>query len=178
MDRGGHIHYNVKMKNISIKQAGAADIPTLEGILTDTVRWLAELGLLLWHAEDVLWPKLSESYRLDDFYIACLDGVPAGCMSLSDYDPLFWPDIRKGEALFIHKLAVTGSARKAGVPDALIDFAKKECVRRHVPSLRVDCDALRPKLRALYERNGFVYVETKKMDLRTVFEVAMYVYFP
>ena len=164
------------MTNITIKQAREADIPVLESILLDTVKWLDELGQSLWYSEDMTWSKLSESYQIHDFYIAFSNGVPAGCMSLTDYDPFFWPDINKGEALFIHKLAVTKTARKSGVADKLIDFAKSECIARHIPTLRLDCDATRPKQRAVYERNGFICVEEKKMGVKRVFEVAMYVY--
>ena len=159
------------MNIITIKQAAEADIPALESILLDTVKWLDELGQSLWYAEDMVWKKLSESYQINDFYIAFYDGVPVGCMSLTDYDPFFWPDVKKTEALFIHKLAVTKSSRKSGVADALIDFAKAECAARNIPTLRLDCDATRPKQRAVYERNGFVCVEEKKMGVKRVFEL-------
>ena len=165
------------MSNITIKQVTEADIPVLESILLDTVKWLDEIGQSLWYAEDMVWNKLSESYRLDSFYIAYSDGVPTGCMSLTDHNPFFWPDVQEGEALFIHKLAVINAARKLGIADALIDFAKDECAARKIPTLRLDCDAMRPKQRKVYERNGFICVGEKEMGVKHVFEVAMYVYF-
>ncbi|MCL2055926.1 MAG: GNAT family N-acetyltransferase, partial [Oscillospiraceae bacterium] len=125
---------------------------------------------------EITWDALSKNYKIGDFYIAYADDIPAGCMALIDYDPFFWPDVQKGEALFIHKLAVIKAARKSGVADSLIDFAKNECVTRKIPTLRLDCDAMRPKQRIVYERNGFICVGEKKMGVKRVFNLAYYVY--
>lgn len=164
------------MNGITIERAREADIPAIEGILLDAVRWLDELGQSLWYAEDMAWDRLSQAYPLDSFYIARIDGIPAGCMSLIDHDPAFWPDVAKGEALFLHKLAVTEAARKSGVADSLIDFAKEECVKRRIAALRLDCDAMRPKQRAVYERHGFVRVGERAIRVKRVQRLAMYVW--
>ena len=159
------------MSNIAIKQAQEADISVLESILFDTVNWLDEMGQPLWGLNEVKWDTLSKNYKIGDFYIAYADGIPSGCMALVDYDPFFWPNVKKGESLFIHKLAVTKGARKSGVADTLIDFFKKHGAERGVKTLRLDTHALRPRLRAFYERHGFVFVEAKvfKGDRHTAF---------
>ena len=92
-------------------------------------------------------------------------------MAVVDYDPLFWPDVKEGESLFVHKLAVTKAARKTGVADTLMDFFKKQGAERGVKTLRLDTHALRPKLRAFYERHGFVFnmVKVFKGDRHTAF---------
>ena len=149
------------MGDIAIKQAREGDIPVLEGILSDTVNWLNEMAQPLWGADEVTWNALSQSYRIGDFYIAYLDGKPSGCMALVDYDPLFWPNVERGESLFIHKLAVAKAARKSGVSDALIGFFKAQGAARGAKALRLDTHALRPKLRAFYERHGFALVEVR-----------------
>jgi GNAT superfamily N-acetyltransferase len=172
------------MSDITIKQAQENDIPTIEGILRDTVNWLNEMGQPLWSADEVTWDKLSGNpqtgahyisgnYKASDFYIAYLGGAPAGCMALIDYDPSFWPDVKKGESLFIHKLAVTKAARRSGVSDALMDFFKERGKDRGVKALRLDTDASRKKTRAFYERHGFVLVNTRMLG---PFDVAFYVY--
>ena len=158
---------------IKIKQARDEDIPVIENILLDTVGWLNETGRPMWGAEEIKWGALSKKYPAGSFYIAYFNGVPAGCMAIIDHDPFFWPDIKRGESLFIHKLAVTKSARKTGVADALIDFFKDRGAARGVKTIRLDTHALRPKLRLFYERHGFVRAETKIMG---EFHVAFYVY--
>jgi len=149
------------MNNITIKQARENDIPVIESILLDTVNWLNEKEQPLWSEEDVSWEKLSRNYKIGDFDIAYLNGIPCGCMAMVDCDPFFWPDIKQGEALFIHKLAVKKAARKSGVADALIDFFKKKGAECGVKSICLDTHALRPKLRSFYERHGFVLIEVK-----------------
>jgi len=149
------------MGNVIIKQAEQGDVPVLENILRDTVNWLNGMGQPLWGADEITWDALSRNFQIGDFYIAYAGGAPSGCMALVDFDPFFWPDIKKGESLFIHKLAVTKAARKSGVADALINFFKERGAARGVKTLRLDTHALRPRLRAFYERHGFVFVEVK-----------------
>ena len=161
------------MNNITIKQATGNDIPLLESILLDTVNWTKEMGQPMWSASDVKWESLSNHYQTGDFYIAYSNGKPSGCMAIVDHDPFFWPDVKKGESLFIHKLSVIQSARKTGVADTLIDFFKEQGTIRGVKTLRLDTHALRPKLRAFYERHGFVFVHVKVFngDRHTAFYI-------
>ena len=161
-------------KDITIIQAQDDDIIIVENILLDAVNWLNEMGQPLWGENEVRWDALSINYRIDDFFVAYIDGNPAGCMALVDYDPFFWPDVKRGESMFIHKLAVTKAARKSGAADALMDFFKRQGAERGVKTLRLDTHALRPKLRAFYERHGFVHVGTK--IYKNGFHTAFYIY--
>ena len=148
------------MNNITIKRAQGGDIPAIEGIYRDTVAWLCEMGQSLWAASDLTWDALSKLYRLDDFYIAYLNGAPAGSMVLVDFDPFFWPEAAKGQSLFLHKLAIKKSARKTGVADAMMDFFKQEALSRGIKTVELETHAARPRLRAFYERHGFGFVKT------------------
>ena len=162
-----------KMGEIVIRQAREGDVFDIERVMLDAVRWLIELGQPLWGEDEVRWDSLSKKHAAGDFHIAYMDGEPSGCLAIIDYDPFFWPDIRKGESLFIHKFAVTKAARKTGVSDALINYSKKLCAVLHIKTLRLDTDAQRPKTRAFYERHGF-----ELAGLRSVgdFHQAFYVY--
>jgi len=162
------------MNDIVIKKANESDVPVIEAILLDAVNWLNEMDQPLWDADEVMWDTLSKSYRTDEFFIAYINGEPAGCHVIVDYDPFLWPDIKKGESLFMHKLAVTGRARKTGVAGAMMDNFKKQGVLRGIKTLRLDTHALRPRLRAFYERHGFVCVDIK--FLWDEFHVAFYEY--
>ena len=146
---------------IEIRKASEADIPVIEDILLDVVNWLDSTGNSLWTKEQVSWKRLSKDFSPEDFCIAYLDGEPAGCMALVDYDPLFWPEIPKGESLFIHKLAVKRRAAGKGVANALIGFAKDECIKRNMDYIRLDCHQFRYKVRKIYENEGFVCVDER-----------------
>ena len=158
---------------MTIKQATNTDIPIIESILLDNVSWVSEMGQPLWSTDDAMWEKLSKSFQIGEMYISYLEGVPSGCMAIIDHDPFFWPGVPKGESLFIHKLAVTKSARMSGLSDMMMDFFKEQGVVRGVKTLRLDTDALRPKTRAFYERHGFDLVDVKIMGK---FHVALYAY--
>ena len=164
------------MNEITVKQAVQSDIPVLENILLDTVEWLNEINQPLWSAKDIEWDSLSKKYKINDFFIAFLNGVPSGCMVLIDYDPFFWPEIKKGESMFMHKLAVTKATRKSGVSDALIDFFKQQGKLNEKETIRLDVSAWRQKLRAFYERHGFVSVGVKICENDPRKNTALYVY--
>jgi GNAT superfamily N-acetyltransferase len=148
---------------VEIITASEKDIPIIEDILMDTVRWLDSIGQPLWREDQITWARLSKDFSASDFFIALLDGVPAACMAVVDYDPVFWPDIKKGSSLFIHKLAVKRFAAGKGLSDTLIAYAKKMCIEQGIAALRLDCHSLIPKQRAVYERNGFICVDEKKL---------------
>lgn len=146
---------------ISIRKATEDDIPVIKEIMDDVLNWLASTGRPLWEREDVSWRGLSKYYQIGDFYIASLEEKPMGLMALVDHDPAFWPDIQKGGSLFIHKLAVKRQGAKQGVSQALIGFAKEEAIRHGIYEVRLDTHRFRPKVRTLYEGEGFVCVGEK-----------------
>jgi N-acetylglutamate synthase-like GNAT family acetyltransferase len=164
------------MSNIIIRQATEKDIPVVESILLDTINWLKEIEQSLWSSESVTWEALSKKHKICDFYIAYLDGKPSGCMAIIDYDPFFWPDVKKGESLFVHKVAVIKAARKSGVSDALINYFKEQGTLRGVSAVRLDVHAKRSRVRAFYERHGFILVKIKEFggDRDTAFYVYQY----
>lgn len=146
---------------IAIRQASKDDIPVIEGILLDAVNWLDSTGNSLWTKEQVTWAGLSRYYSAENFYLAYLDGEAVGCVALVDHDPLLWPDIQKGESLFIHKLAVKRTGAGKGVSKALIDLAKAECKDRNIKHIRLSCHQFHDKVRKIYENEGFVCVDER-----------------
>jgi len=157
--------------------ASENEIPLIEDILFDTVRWLDSIGQPLWHENQITWERLSKDFIASDFKIAMLGGIPAACMAIVDYCPLIWPDIEKGQSLFIHKLAVKRFAAGKGLSDSLITHAKKMCKDKGIYALRLDCDKDRPKLRSLYERNGFICVAEKDLVFTNIkYPIAFYKY--
>jgi GNAT superfamily N-acetyltransferase len=143
------------MSSIAIRQADLGDTSIIEDILLDVVQWLDSNNMHQWERKNVLWEHLQQFYRVDDFCLAYSEKNPVGCMALTDYDPVFWPDIPRGKSLFIHKMGVKRIARGKGVFDALIGYAKDSCIKRGIPWIHIDCHQSRTKVRALYEKHGF-----------------------
>lgn len=152
------------MNNIAIKQAVDYDIPVIEGILLDTVNWLSEMGQPLWEERETKWSFLSTRYSIDEFYIALIDGKPSGCMVLTKHRPFYWMDEDTSNSLFVHKLAVVKVAKHMGVGNCLIEYAKEYASKRNISAIRLDCDEYRPKLRAFYEKHGFVCLGTRVLE--------------
>lgn len=55
----------------------------------------------------------------------------------------------------------------------MIEQAIKECKKRNIVFLKLDCDASREKLCSFYEKFGFTQVDRKMMG---IFDVAFYEY--
>lgn len=156
-----------------VKKANEQDVSTIEEILLDAVDWMSRCGLQnQWNESNIRWSNLSKTYKIDDFYIAYYNEVPAACMALTDQDTTYWPELSKGEALYLHKLAVKRCFSGRGFSKELIDFAKEFAYHQSIPSIRLNCNPHRSRLRALYEKEGFQCIGE-----RTFFaDTALYVY--
>jgi GNAT superfamily N-acetyltransferase len=157
-----------------VKQANENEIPIIEEILLDAVYWMYSNGLEnQWDEFNVKWSSLSKKYEIFCFYIAYENNIPTACMALTDYDPIYWPDIPKGESLYLHKVAVKRSFAGKGFSKELIDFAKNIAHKLNIKTLRLNCNQHRSKLRAIYEKEGFVCVEEK--TILESYDIALYV---
>ena len=143
-------------------------------MLLEATRWLNSINQPLWTESDVSWDNLSKRFNYDDFYIAYCNEEPAGCIAVIDYDPEIWPEIEKGNSLFLHYVVVSRSFAKHGVADELLEFSKQLAHIRKIP-IRLDCNRFRKKLRDLYESHGWVYVG-KKYFKEKVYHSALYIY--
>lgn len=156
-----------------IKQATIEDRTAIEAILGDAVRWMKIRGLdNLWNEQNTKWEVLSKSYQIEDFYIAFEEGQPVGCMALTDVDQTYWPEVKKGEALYLHKLAVKGEARGKGISIALMNYARGKAKMENIQTIRLDCNAKREKLRKLYEGQGFKWI--RNVTVSSGYELALY----
>jgi hypothetical protein len=54
------------------------------------VNWLSKSGMQnTWNESNIKWTDLSKSFKINDFYIAYQNELPAACMALTDFDPTF-----------------------------------------------------------------------------------------
>ena len=140
---------------IRVRQATAADVGTIESLLLEAAAWVDALGVVMWEAGELEREEVERDVAAGQFFVAEADGDPAGILRFQLEDELFWPDLRPGRSAFVHRIVVHRAYKGTGVSAALLQWAAdraRELGRHH---LRLDCDANRPKLRALYERFGF-----------------------
>ncbi len=138
-----------------IRRAAPEDASTVSGILTEAARWLTETGRPLWREDELQLSNIIGDVTSGQFFIAECDGSPEGVVRFQLEDERFWPEVPVGESTYIHRLAVSRQFGGCGIASALLDWAVGRTRELHRTYLRLDCEATRPKLRAIYANYGF-----------------------
>ena len=151
------------------------DTDTAIDIMREAAQWLIDAGKPMWDLDRINREYITNP--ADEFHMARVDGEGAAACLLSFHDPFFWPDIPPGASGFVHKLAVRRRFAGQGLGEAMLAHSAKCCLARDIPMLRLDTDANRPGLCALYERSGFTQVGIRRIYASFVgktLDVAMY----
>jgi GNAT superfamily N-acetyltransferase len=144
------------MARMHIRQARSPDAPAVAAILHEAATWLADRGTPMWRANELEVTRIAGDVGAGLYWLAEA-GEPAGTMRLQLSDPEFWPDVPEGSSVFLHRLAVRRQFAGGQVSSALLSFAAAWTRERGRRFLRLDCEARRPRLRAIYERAGFTH---------------------
>jgi GNAT superfamily N-acetyltransferase len=140
---------------VEIGPAAAEDSAVVHEMLIEAARWVDALGIVMWEDGELDADLVRIEIAAGLFFLARVDGRPAGAIRFQIEDLLFWPDIPQHDSAFVHRLVVTRRYRAQGISTALLAWAVQHARALGKRTLRLDCDADRPKLRALYERFGF-----------------------
>lgn len=140
---------------IAIRQAQPADAAVVEAMLVEAAQWVDALGEVMWETGELAPARIAAEIAAGQFYLALAGGEPAGAIRFQLADELFWPDLPAGESAFVHRLVVRRRYKGQGMSTALLRWAVEHARSLGRTHLRLDCDASRPKLRALYEGFGF-----------------------
>ena len=140
---------------LEVRVAGLAEAAIVSEILTEAVVWLQERGMALWTPDEVLASRIEPEVEAGLYFLAWSGEAALGTMRLTPSDPAFWPEAAEGEALYLHRLAVRRAASGGTVSSGLLRWAVGHAAACGVRYVRLDCEASRLKLRAIYERFGF-----------------------
>ena len=139
-----------------IRQATSADADAIVDTLAEAARWVEELdGTIMWVEGELEDERIRAEARSGMFVVAEVEGRVAGAMRFQLEDRLFWPDLEEAESAFVHRLAIRRAFAGQGISTALLEWAVHRAHALGKRFLRLDCDAERSRLRALYERFGF-----------------------
>ena len=140
-----------------IRQAMRQDTEKVAEVLREAARWLERSGMAMWLDNELVPSRIAADVNAGIFFIAECDGEAAGVVKFQLEDRQFWRDVPQSESAFIHRLAVRRRFAGSGISSALLSWAVERARLLHRDYLRLDCEASRPKLRAVYERFGFVH---------------------
>ena len=140
---------------IEIRQALSGDLDVIQDMLVEAARWVDALGAIMWSEGELESEAIAREVAAQQFFIASINGMPAGTIRFQERDALFWPDIPHHDSAFVHRLVVRRAFKGQGVSQALLAWSIDRARSLGKRFLRLDCDADRVKLRALYEAAGF-----------------------
>jgi len=140
---------------VRIRPASPSDVDGIETMLREAAQWVDSLGVVMWEEGELDRARIDAEVHAGQFVVAKVGGEMAGAVRFQLEDPLFWPDLPPGRSAFVHRLVVRRAFKGCGVSQALLAWAVDRARDEGRDALRLDCDADRLKLRALYEAFGF-----------------------
>ena len=126
-------------------------------VLLDAHAWLHCRGQALWTPEELSPSSIRTDVENGQYVLALVSDEAVGVVRFTWEDRLFWPEVVPAEAGYIHKLAVRRSYGGGQVSGEIIEWVAARTMAAGRRLLRLDCDASRAKLRAVYERFGFMF---------------------
>jgi GNAT superfamily N-acetyltransferase len=162
--------------SLAIRVAEAHEVGDVCSILLEAAGWQREIGTAMWLPEMLGPDRVGPDVAAGLFVLARSGGEPAGTFKFQLSDPRFWPELEGDDSAFVHRLAVRRKFAGRGVSTAMLEWAEDRARSLGRSYLRLDCDARRPRLRAVYERHGFaLHDETRVMgESGQIFETARY----
>ena len=161
------------MTAVTVRQAMPPDAAAVQDMFEEAARWVDALGVVMWDEGELDPGRMVREIAAGQFFIAEIDGDPAGAVRFQLEDRLFWPDLAGDDSAFIHRLVVRRRYKGHGVSIALMHWAVSRARSIGKSYLRLDTDASRPKLRELYEGFGFQFHSFRQVG---AYYVARYQY--
>ena len=141
--------------NLAVRQALAEDAHVVSDILLEAAHWLQLQGVPMWRDDELIPERIFSDVSEGLFFLAESAGEAIGTLKFQCSDPIFWPDVAAGESAFVHRIAVRRRFSGGAASSALLAWAAERAQMLGRRYLRLDCEALRPRLRGVYERFGF-----------------------
>ena len=152
-----HAWVAVAQGDIAVQPARLGETTEVAAILREAAAWLEQRGMPLWQSSAFEPDRLAADVARGHYMLAQWRGSPAGVFKYQREDPEIWPDAISGEAAYIHRVAICRRYAGSGLVAVLLHAAAARAQQEECRYLRLDCDAARPRLRAVYERCGFSY---------------------
>lgn len=157
---------------LTVEPATLEDCGTVSNILLEATSWLEQRGIPMWRQSEVVASRVRKDVAAGLFFLATSTGESVGTLKFQLSDPLFWLDV-PDDAAYVHRLAIRRRFAGGALSSALLGWAGRRATSLGRRFLRLDCEASRPRLRAIYERFGFRHHSDRQVG---PFFVARYEY--
>jgi GNAT superfamily N-acetyltransferase len=147
--------------NVTMRQAAPEDVQAVSAILHEAAHWLEQIGQPMWRSGELSETNLAR--EIDQFYLAEVDQKSIGTLKFQMEDSLFGPDHPEPDTAYVHRIALRRSFAGQGICHAMISWAARHAHLLGKKYLRLDCEATRPRLRAVYETFGFAHHSDMRM---------------
>ena len=91
------------------------DVAAVDRMIREAAAWVDALGVVMWEDGELDAGRIAAEVTRGQFFLAEIDGEPAGAIRFQLEDALFWPDRPAGEAAFVHRLVVRRAFKGHGV---------------------------------------------------------------
>jgi GNAT superfamily N-acetyltransferase len=140
---------------IHVEQATVTDTKTVSDILLEAAAWLRQRKMPMWRDNELLPEAVAADVATGLCFVGKSNREVAGIIKFQLEDKKFWPDVPEGESAYVHRLAVRRCFSGGVVSHALLRWAAERARKLNRHFVRLDCEASRSRLRAVYERFGF-----------------------
>ena len=138
------------------RRATRADAPFAVALLDQTARLHGRPGRPFWNEREIDEAAVEAMVEQGELFLVH-DGrdEPIGLYCLARSDATYWPEHDDGQALYLHKLAVTPEYRGQGFARFVVAEAMQRAEALGRAFLRLDHQADREPLGRLYRNLGF-----------------------
>jgi GNAT superfamily N-acetyltransferase len=149
---------------LTIRRATSADIDAVLALVIQAAQWLADRGSDQWqYTEERHRLSIARTTARGEVWIVKdPNGTAVATITINGYaDPEFWSTADDpADALYVHRMAVTRTARGREIGSALLDWASRQAVDAGKKWLRLDAWACNTALHDYYLQRGFQNVRT------------------
>ncbi len=166
-----------EVKNeLVIRKASSLDIESMEQFYRDVTEYLSNnINYPAWEKD--IYPARADaekSIRNQSLIVATLDNEIVGSAIINNEYPTQYNKVKwlgnfdDNEILIIHTFAVSPKHSKKGVGVEMIKWIESYAKKNGVKSLRLDCYEVNPPAQKLYEKCGFIFLDTISIGLEAI----------
>ncbi|NOV00034.1 GNAT family N-acetyltransferase [Paenibacillus planticolens] len=157
METASRLEYRWHDK-LDIRRAELEDTEAVRGLLVGAAQWIQRTqGLVQWREERFTHAYVSDVIDRYELFVANMNGVPVGCLSVQWGYEEIWGDQFHENAGYVHRLAVSRDCQSMGIGTRLLNWAESYVKDQGKTWLRLDCMADNAALNGYYARQGFAF---------------------